>query len=566
MVERSRKRDDAPAARPGPAVTASRLAVVLGSVLLVLPAPSASAPSASAQSEEAGESEAAAEEAESEAAAEESVQKARLKIWDIDLGTHIQDLPEREFFQMYCGTNGGAPSLPLEGFADYAMCPPEPETGLHEVYFEYDDEAWYRAMAHENQYLADQIGRTREFGFDVIASVLVDSEGIIQGKRLVTDPRVSIGTVFNASIFGIYAMGRFGQGWECVDHPRTEGYEPAAFGYVDRTCEEVDAEAGTQMYVGMQNFRKPGQHMIDPHNQQANQGSRAFYNDARFEMYLAEAPLPEGYVVSRSRRLGTQQLGRATVVPEIVVAASGPLGAISADAGAVDDFLAGKTQSCPGCDLTGVDLKGRDLNGADFTGAILVEANFHRASLREASFVEADLTRANLNKTILRQANFARANLTNAMFYEADLAAAVLEGAVMNGVLMQHSRLMQANLAGVELNGGNLTDSQMLGINFEGAILRNTWMDRVNMNRAVLLDAKMNPVSLWQAQLKDVDARNVDFQGSDFLEAMLVNANLENANLRGTRLYRANMHGAQMTGAILAGAVMPDGTVVPDER
>ncbi len=44
-----------------------------------------------------------------------------------------------------------------------------------------------------------------------------------------------------------------------------------------------------------------------------------------------------------------------------------------------EDFLAGKTRSCPRCDLTGQNFKRRDLTGADLTGAKLKDANFHDA-------------------------------------------------------------------------------------------------------------------------------------------------------------------------------------------
>ena len=63
------------------------------------------------------------------------------------LGVHVDDLPVDEFVLQACGTNGGPPSLFLDGFAEFGRCAPEPGTGLHEVWFSYDNEAEYIARA-----------------------------------------------------------------------------------------------------------------------------------------------------------------------------------------------------------------------------------------------------------------------------------------------------------------------------------------------------------------------------------------------------------------------------------
>jgi len=38
------------------------------------------------------------------------------KIWDIQLGTPVGELPEDDFVDPACGTNGGTPGLRLGGF------------------------------------------------------------------------------------------------------------------------------------------------------------------------------------------------------------------------------------------------------------------------------------------------------------------------------------------------------------------------------------------------------------------------------------------------------------------
>ena len=56
-----------------------------------------------------------------------------------------------------------------------------------------------------------------------------------------------------------------------------------------------------------------------------------------------------------------------------------------------EDFLAGRTKACAGCDLTGANFKRRDLTGADLT-----EARGERSVWLGTKLHEADLTEANL--------------------------------------------------------------------------------------------------------------------------------------------------------------------------
>src|SRR5262245_20272896 len=80
-----------------------------------------------------------------------------------------------------------------------------------------------------------------------------------------------------------------------------------------------------------------------------------------------------------------------------------------------EDFIAGRTKACPGCDLSGVSFKRRDLSGADLTGARLKDANLHDARLTGAKLASADLTNANLNKANLSRADLTGATLAGAM-------------------------------------------------------------------------------------------------------------------------------------------------------
>ena len=74
----------------------------------------------------------------------------RFTIWDIHLGEDASAIPD-EYVNYACGTNGGPPSRKLPNFAAFKTCKPGAD-GLHEVYFEYDDELEYVARALDNQY------------------------------------------------------------------------------------------------------------------------------------------------------------------------------------------------------------------------------------------------------------------------------------------------------------------------------------------------------------------------------------------------------------------------------
>ena len=68
--------------------------------------------------------------------AEEAPRRADL--WSLKLGTPASQLPNNDFINYACGSNGGPPQEPLAGWSDYNKCKPEPN-GLREVYFRYDD-------------------------------------------------------------------------------------------------------------------------------------------------------------------------------------------------------------------------------------------------------------------------------------------------------------------------------------------------------------------------------------------------------------------------------------------
>ena len=102
------------------------------------------------------------------------------RIWDVMPGTPVGELPEEEFVDPACGTNGGPPGLRIASFEDFARCRPE-ASGLREIWFRYDDELEYIARAARDP---DAVARNNAMvvlGQPVILSVLIDRAGIIRG-------------------------------------------------------------------------------------------------------------------------------------------------------------------------------------------------------------------------------------------------------------------------------------------------------------------------------------------------------------------------------------------------
>src|SRR5216683_582950 len=113
----------------------------------------------------------------------------RATVWDLKLGQPISAQPSPDEFRGFaCGSNGGAPRQRLTGWSDFARCGAEPN-GLHEVYFEYDDEYEYIARAKDLDREVARWAGTTELGFPVVVSALFDGAGVLKGIRAVTDSR-----------------------------------------------------------------------------------------------------------------------------------------------------------------------------------------------------------------------------------------------------------------------------------------------------------------------------------------------------------------------------------------
>jgi len=180
----------------------------------------------------------------------------RLNVWDIHISEAASGIPEG-FINYACGTNGGPPSVPLANFTESKKCRPD-ANGLHEVYFEYDDELEYWARALDLKPEIRMYAGTTAYEFPVVASVLFDEAGLVKGMRLVTDPRQQLSR--DRSEFWTLAnfiRQRFGDdGWECKDLPPEEGEHPVGSVFIKNHCEKM--AKGLHLVLEQSYFQKKG--------------------------------------------------------------------------------------------------------------------------------------------------------------------------------------------------------------------------------------------------------------------------------------------------------------------
>jgi len=224
--------------------------------------------------------------------------KERLTVWDLKLGSSLDQMPPVIEFKGYaCGSNGGPPRQRLKGWSDFKLCQPE-ASGLYEVYFEYDDEAEYIARAHEDARLGRDIG-TVDKSFPVVTSALFDGTGTLRGIRLVTDARweqkpdnewANLRSREEHYLLAAYLAGQFHLSFEtdCVNLPLEAGESAIGKQAVKRDCEKVDPAANRRYVIQQRLFRKEGQSGRDPHTGALTQGQ--YISLTRAEVYLADMP------------------------------------------------------------------------------------------------------------------------------------------------------------------------------------------------------------------------------------------------------------------------------------
>ncbi len=146
------------------------------------------------------------------------------------------------------------------------------------------------------------------------------------------------------------------------------------------------------------------------------------------------------------------------------------------------------TNSCEGCDLSGVSLVGIDLSGAQLQGAKLNAANFSGA----------DLSDANLTKVSAVGTSFVGANLQKTVLVKASLIYANLAKVQLNEAILQGTDLQGANLVGADLNGAKITESDFVGANLAEVKRSQPWLtsdkNRFQGNVGVSLNQSVQPI------------------------------------------------------------------------
>ena len=214
-----------------------------------------------------------------------SAQQPSPKIWDVQLGGPVGDLPEEEFVDPACGSNGGPPGLRIGSFEEFERCRAE-ASGLREIWFRYDDEVEYIARAARDPDAVTRANAMVVLGQPVVLSLLIDRAGIVQGYRIITDPHAKEELRIEAYAIAIAFKARFGpDGWSCTDMPPTEGETPILGLFVKQRCQKISD--GQQITMDSRQYHKPGQALMDPNTglPTVNQ----FESSARMEVVRIDA-------------------------------------------------------------------------------------------------------------------------------------------------------------------------------------------------------------------------------------------------------------------------------------
>lgn len=114
-----------------------------------------------------------------------------------------------------------------------------------------------------------------------------------------------------------------------------------------------------------------------------------------------------------------------------------------------------ETNSCPGCDLSGLNLDRVNLKGANLEGANLSHVRLHLASL----------TKANLRNTDLRDAEFGGADLAEADLRGADLRGTSFDGAYLVGAKVDNKVVL--NQPSEEHSSDNVPEQDIKDVQVE---------------------------------------------------------------------------------------------------
>ena len=105
------------------------------------------------------------------------------------------------------------------------------------------------------------------------------------------------------------------------------------------------------------------------------------------------------------------------------------------------------------------DFARKNFEGADLSGAVMDDIVLHHSKLKGINLEHADLRGADLSNTDLSGANLKRARLNKAILKDANLSGADLSGANLEGADLERSNLTGAILKGTKLNAVRMSDA-----------------------------------------------------------------------------------------------------------
>jgi hypothetical protein len=118
-------------------------------------------------------------------------------------------------------------------------------------------------------------------GQPIITSLLIDGAGLVQGYRIVNDPRADADTRIDAYGLADLFKGLAGSGLVCTDLPPAEGERPIEDFFVKQSCERTADGAVTR--IESRRYYKPGQYAVDPNDSRVTENQ--FESSARMEVY-----------------------------------------------------------------------------------------------------------------------------------------------------------------------------------------------------------------------------------------------------------------------------------------
>ena len=155
------------------------------------------------------------------------------------------------------------------------------------MWFIYDDEWEYIARAQREERIINRYSANTFFRQPIITSLMIDEAGLVQGYRVITDPRARPEVRIEGFMLSGPFKGMFSDApWACANIPRGERQEPIEGIFINTVC-ELRSEAHV-VKLEVHHFLKPGQ---DLRNIQRHLEVEAgeFESSTRLEVYSTEA-------------------------------------------------------------------------------------------------------------------------------------------------------------------------------------------------------------------------------------------------------------------------------------